>query len=116
MPPRSVEGRRIPLVVTRPQPHAAANASGNCTDSCGTSSCDGGGCPGCAVPPPLFTWVGAMHGDETANRELLASEGWAQMRQRHCLNLGSGLAEGLQVVTSWVWHLAPLVAGRVRVR
>ncbi len=55
----SVEGRVLYAVVAAPRAPTAANA----------------------LPRPSFTWIGNMHGDETANKELL-------------LRLAAGLCRG----------------------
>ncbi|EFJ48616.1 hypothetical protein VOLCADRAFT_90763 [Volvox carteri f. nagariensis] len=54
--PSSVEGRRIVAVVW-----SAVNGSSDSPSG---------------LPKPSFTWVGNMHGDETANRELLLRLAW----------------------------------------
>ncbi|KAG2434926.1 hypothetical protein HYH02_012124 [Chlamydomonas schloesseri] len=59
--PPSVGGRVLYAVVAAPRPPAAAAAG--------------------ALPRPSFTWIGNMHGDETANKELL-------------LRLAAGLCSG----------------------
>ncbi|KAG2490869.1 hypothetical protein HYH03_010787 [Edaphochlamys debaryana] len=71
--PNSVEGRRMPQLVVAAGGEGGSPAAPNPTDR---------------LPKPTFTWIGNMHGDETANRELLL-----HLADGLC---GGGLASGAE--------------------